>query len=131
MDICWWFRARASCSTSDRKVEGDTFRSFRTIAEALEIVGQRHADLRKEVEGLAPEQHDFRPVADRWTIAEIVEPVAIVQEGMGKIASKLVKEAMVGKPNFTASRFLFQERHRDPSVRQQLRRRLEDAGLPS
>jgi adenylate cyclase len=46
-------------------------------------------------------------------------------------AGKLVKEAMASKPNFTASRFLFQERHRDPSVRHQLRRRLENAGLPS
>jgi adenylate cyclase len=46
-------------------------------------------------------------------------------------AGKLVKEAMASKPNFTASRFLFQERHRDSSVRHHLRRRLEDAGLPS
>ena len=46
-------------------------------------------------------------------------------------ASKLVKEVMASKPNFTVSRFLFQERFRDPLQCQQLRRRLEDAGLPS
>ncbi|MGF9764269.1 adenylate/guanylate cyclase domain-containing protein [Microvirga sp. 0TCS3.31] len=45
-------------------------------------------------------------------------------------ASKLVKEAMASKPNFTVSRFLFQERYRDPLLRQQLRQRLEHAGLP-
>jgi adenylate cyclase len=45
-------------------------------------------------------------------------------------ASRLVKEAQASKPNLTVSRFLFQERFRDPLLRQQLRRRLEDAGLP-
>ncbi len=45
-------------------------------------------------------------------------------------ASRLVKEALASKPHFTVSRFLFQERYRDPLLRQQLRRRLEDAGLP-
>ena len=45
-------------------------------------------------------------------------------------ARKLAKEAMVGEPNFTVSRFLFQERCRAPSLREQLRRCLEDAGLP-
>jgi hypothetical protein len=45
-------------------------------------------------------------------------------------ASKLVKEAIASKPSLTVSRFLFQERYRDPTLRQELRRRLEDAGLP-
>ena len=45
-------------------------------------------------------------------------------------ASKLVKEAIASKPNFTVSRFLFQERYRDPQLCQQLRHRLEAAGLP-
>jgi hypothetical protein len=67
--------------------------SFRTIAEAFEVVGVRHANLRSEVAGLAPDQLNFRCRADSWTIGEIVEHLSIVQEGMGKIASKLVKEA--------------------------------------
>jgi hypothetical protein len=37
---------------------------------------------------------------------------------------------MANKPDFTVSRFLFQERYRDPMLRQQLRRRLQEAGLP-
>ena len=46
-------------------------------------------------------------------------------------AGRLVREALASKPNLTVSRFLFQERYRDPLLRQQLRHRLEDAGLPS
>lgn len=67
--------------------------SVRSVEEAIEIIGKMHAELRNEVAGLAEEQQRFRPVADRWTIAEIVEHVAIVQEGMSKITGKLVKDA--------------------------------------
>ena len=45
-------------------------------------------------------------------------------------AGKLVKEAMASRPNLTASSFMFMERYRNQSLRQQLRRRLRDAGLP-
>ncbi len=45
-------------------------------------------------------------------------------------AHPLVREALAGKPNFTVSRFLFQERYRDPALRRQLRSRLEEAGMP-
>ncbi|MEP7270065.1 MAG: DinB family protein [Acidobacteriota bacterium] len=67
--------------------------TFRSVAEVLEIIGGTHTELVQEVEGLADEQLHFRPSDDCWTIAEIVEHVAIVQEGMGKITSKLVREA--------------------------------------
>jgi hypothetical protein len=45
-------------------------------------------------------------------------------------ARQLVREAAACKPNFTVSRFLFQERYRDPELRRQLRSRLEEAGMP-
>jgi tetratricopeptide (TPR) repeat protein len=50
--------------------------------------------------------------------------------GRSDEARGLVKEALASKPDFTVSRFLFQERFRDPVLREELRRRLEDAGLP-
>jgi adenylate cyclase len=45
-------------------------------------------------------------------------------------ARQLVREARASKPNFTVSRFLFQERYRDRSLHRQLRSRLEEAGMP-
>ncbi len=67
--------------------------TFRSIAEALQIIGAKHTELRQEVEGLAEAQHNFRAHDDCWTIAEIVEHLSVVQEGMGKITSKLLREA--------------------------------------
>ena len=43
---------------------------------------------------------------------------------------KLVKEAMAGNSDLTTSRFMFKERYRDLEKRRELRRRLEEAGLP-
>ena len=66
---------------------------FQSISEAIAIVGERHEDLRREVAGLSGEQSAFREAPDRWTIAEVVEHLAIVQDGMSRITNKLVKEA--------------------------------------
>jgi class 3 adenylate cyclase/TolB-like protein/tetratricopeptide (TPR) repeat protein len=62
--------------------------------------------------------------------SRLYRAAALMALGRPEDASKLVKETMASKPNFTVTRFLFQERFRDPLLCQQLRRRLEDAGLP-
>ncbi len=45
------------------------------------------------VADLSAEQIAFLPDGEKWTIAHIVEHVAIVQDGMSKISAKLLKEA--------------------------------------
>jgi adenylate cyclase len=62
--------------------------------------------------------------------SRLYRAAALMALGCPEDAGKLVKEAVASKPNFTVSRFLFQERFRDPLLCRQLRRRLEDAGLP-
>ena len=43
---------------------------------------------------------------------------------------KLVREAIAGNPNLTTTGFLLTEHYRDSEKRQELRQRLEMAGLP-
>ncbi len=62
--------------------------------------------------------------------SRLYRAAALMALGRWEDAGKLTKEAMASKPNFTVSRFLFQERYRDALLRQQLRRQLEGAGLP-
>jgi DNA-binding SARP family transcriptional activator/TolB-like protein len=45
-------------------------------------------------------------------------------------ARKLINEAIASKPDITVSAFVFNERYRDLEKRRELRRRLEEAGLP-
>jgi hypothetical protein len=42
---------------------------------------------------LTDEQKTFLPEGEKWTIAEIVEHIAIVQDGMTKISAKLLNQA--------------------------------------
>ncbi|WP_262031286.1 adenylate/guanylate cyclase domain-containing protein [Microvirga sp. Mcv34] len=62
--------------------------------------------------------------------SRLYRAAALMALGRREEAGRLVKETLAGKPNFTVSRFLFQERHRDPMLRRHLRRWLEEAGLP-
>ena len=61
--------------------------------------------------------------------SRLYRSAALIVLGRPEEAGRVVKETLASKPNFTVSRFLFQEHYRDPLTRQQLRCRLEDAGL--
>lgn len=75
--------------------------SFNSVAEILEMIGRTHDELRSTVADISAGQAGFRATEDGWTIAEIVEHVATVQEGMSKIASILLKktEGATAKPD--------------------------------
>jgi adenylate cyclase len=62
--------------------------------------------------------------------SRLYRAAALMALDQAEEACRLVKEAIAGKPDFSVSRFLFQERFRDPALRRQLRQRLEEAGLP-
>ncbi len=54
---------------------------------------------------LTDEQKTILPDGEKWTIAEIVEHIAIVQDGMAKISAKLLTQAQAaGKSSDGAAR---------------------------
>ena len=52
-----------------------------------------HEQTKQLVGDLSDEQKSFLPADEKWSIAQIVEHIAIVQEGMAKISAKLLSEA--------------------------------------
>lgn len=57
------------------------------------------------VASLTDEQTTLLPEGEKWTIAEIVEHIAIVQDGMAKISAKLLTQAQAaGKASDGAAR---------------------------
>jgi uncharacterized damage-inducible protein DinB len=57
------------------------------------------------VSSLSDEQTTSLPEGEKWTIAEIIEHIAIVQDGMTKISAKLLNQAKaVGKTSDGAAR---------------------------
>jgi len=67
--------------------------TYESVSQILDMVGRVHERLFHELEGISPEQSAFRAEMGGWTISEIMEHLATVQEGMGKVTSKLVREA--------------------------------------
>ncbi len=67
--------------------------TFHTIADILSENERSHERLIAGISGINDAQANFRPSADEWTIAEIVEHLNIVNGGFLRITSKLLKQA--------------------------------------
>ncbi|MBX3279579.1 MAG: DinB family protein [Acidobacteria bacterium] len=67
--------------------------SFNSVGEILEMIGRTHDELREVVADLDEAKAGFRASPDCWTVAEILEHLATVQEGMSKISYLLLKQA--------------------------------------
>jgi uncharacterized damage-inducible protein DinB len=66
---------------------------YHTIADILAANERAQARFMTAVSNLSEAQANFRPDEDRWTIAEIVEHVSIVNDGFLRLTHKLLKEA--------------------------------------
>lgn len=66
---------------------------YETIAEVYEANDKIHENLKSIVSNLTEEQADFLPEGGKWTVAQIVEHIAKVNDGMTKISAKLLSKA--------------------------------------
>ena len=72
---------------------------YQSIADIFAANEQANERFSAAISSLTEAQENFRPVADRWTIAEIAEHVATVNGGFLRITGKLLKQAEAeGKP---------------------------------
>jgi uncharacterized damage-inducible protein DinB len=67
--------------------------SNQTIADIYATNDKIRAKLKETIANLNEEQLAFLPENEKWTIAHIVEHIAIVQDGMMRISSKLLSKA--------------------------------------
>ncbi len=76
-----------------------------TIKDIYAANNKIRENTKQIIAGLSDEQTAFLPEGEKWTIAHIVEHVAIVQDGMSKISAKLLKKAQsAGKLSDGAAR---------------------------
>jgi uncharacterized damage-inducible protein DinB len=66
---------------------------YHTIIDILAANEQAQARFKAAVSNLTEAQSNFRPDENQWTIAEIVEHVGIVNDGLLRLTHKLLKEA--------------------------------------
>lgn len=66
---------------------------FSTVTEIYEANERVRERLLSVVDGITAEQEALRTEKGDWTVAAIVEHLAVVEEGMAKIANRLLKKA--------------------------------------
>ena len=67
--------------------------AYQSVAEILEAIDETRKRLCHKVEALSPAQETFRPSPDAWSIAEIIEHLAIMEERMFRLFVMMVKKA--------------------------------------
>jgi hypothetical protein len=66
---------------------------YQNIAQIFEMIEKADARFIASVQKLTEAQENYRPVPHRWTIAENVEHISIVNNGFFRLTNKLLKQA--------------------------------------
>lgn len=80
-----------------------------TIADIYATNDKIREQLKQTIENLPDGKANFSPEGEKWSIAHLVEHIAIVEEGMSKISAKLLTQAQAagkkadGTANLTAN----------------------------
>ena len=67
--------------------------TYNSVAEIFEDIDSTRARLLRSVEGLSAEQHGFRPTPDRWSVAEMVEHLSMVERSVARLVGSLLRKA--------------------------------------
>ncbi len=75
-----------------------------TLTQADKDKGIKYLDQTRDgvadaVKGLSDAQVKFKPAPDRWSIAEVLEHIALVEDGLYQNVSEKVMKAPAGPPN--------------------------------
>lgn len=76
---------------------------YQTIEEVYAANDKIRAKFLEIVGNISDERANALPDGEKWTIAQIVEHVAIVEEGMSKISYKLLNDAKENGKNWDGS----------------------------
>jgi hypothetical protein len=67
--------------------------NYNSVAEIFDDIDGTRARLLQSAEGLSAEQQSFRPVPEKWTVAEVLEHLSIVERRVAKLVASLLDEA--------------------------------------
>src|ERR1043166_7090496 len=72
------------------------------IKEALDFLDQNHAAFHETVAAIAPASRETRPAENRWSVAEIVQHLALIESRLaGLLGAKLTEAQRAGLPKET------------------------------
>ncbi|HEX8288269.1 MAG TPA: DinB family protein [Pyrinomonadaceae bacterium] len=74
--------------------------NYQNIGEIYEANDAIREKLKMMIEGLTDEQAAAVPEGEKWSLAQMVEHIAIVEGGMARICAKLLAKAQAESENF-------------------------------
>lgn len=66
------------------------------LAEAMKYVEEKRTDLLRKLEGADPGVMAQRPSADKWSVAEVLDHLQMVESGVARLIAKRVTRAREG-----------------------------------
>src|SRR5205085_2416753 len=84
------------CALTTRR-RSDSKMTYNSVAEIFDDIDSTRVELLRSVEGLSAERRDFRPSPDRWSVAEIVEHLSIVEGNVVRLLGTLLEKAEDGE----------------------------------
>ncbi|MDQ3917032.1 MAG: DinB family protein [Acidobacteriota bacterium] len=80
--------------------------NYNSVAELFDDIDRTRARLFQSVEGLSDAQQGFRPAPDRWSVAEVLEHLSIIERRVTKLVAALLDKAeSAGQARAAAGRF--------------------------
>ena len=67
--------------------------NYQTIADVYAANDKIRERLKETVQNLTDDQLNFLPEGEKWTVAQIVEHLSLVEDGMTRISAKLLNQA--------------------------------------
>ena len=64
-----------------------------SVAEIFDDIDATRARLLQSVEGLSADEQNFRPTPEKWSVAEVVEHLSIVERRVARLLGKLLGKA--------------------------------------
>lgn len=74
--------------------------NYQNISDMVATAEKVRAKLKNTVEALTPDEANALPEGEKWSVAQIVEHVSMVDEGAGKLCTRLLSKSQAdGKPS--------------------------------
>ncbi|MGC2238732.1 MAG: DinB family protein [Pyrinomonadaceae bacterium] len=67
--------------------------NYQNISEIYDANAKIREKLKETVSGLTEEQANFLPEGEKWSVANLVEHISMVENGIARISAKLLGEA--------------------------------------
>src|SRR5437868_7577947 len=73
--------------------------NYNSVAEIFDDIDGTRSRLLQSVEGLSDEQQNFRPAPEKWSAAEVLEHLSIIERRVTKLVAALLDKAeAAGRP---------------------------------